>query len=95
MNAQNAHEYLPLVQAIADGKKIQLSYKTCPNDWYDADEIDFFWEPSLYRIKPEPRTFEMWLDKDTGCLSTDELIREFGHVRFDSLERITVVEVLE
>jgi len=37
----------------------------------------------------------MWLDKDTGCLSTDELIREFGHVRFDSLERITVVEVLE
>jgi len=92
MNAQNAHEFLPLVQAIADGKIIQENFL---GSWVDLENPSFSMGIEFYRIKPEPRTFEMWLDKDTGCLSTDELIREFGHVRFDSLERITVVEVLK
>ena len=91
MNQQNAHEYLPLVQAIADGKTVQVLGKD--GNWYDSPLLNT--PTSRYRIKPEPRTFEMWLDKDTGCMSTLELINEFGHVRFDSLERITVVEVLE
>lgn len=95
MNKENAHQYLPLIQALADGKKLQIAYTSDPDAWYDAEEINFIWDLSLYRIKPEPRTFELWLDKNTGCLSTDELIREFGHVRFDSLERITVQEVLQ
>ena len=91
MNAQNAHEYLPLVQAIADGKKIQLSYKTCPNDWYDADEIDFFWEPSLYRIKPEPRTFEIVRSKLTGDIYSAETYEGNS----PNWEYITVQEVLK
>lgn len=93
MNKENAHAYMPLVQAMANGLIIQEDFF---GEWSDlSDEISFNMKPEFYRIKPEPRTFEMWLDKDTGCLSTDELIREFGHVRFDSLERITVQEVLK
>lgn len=95
MNKENAHEYLPLVQALANGKTIQSSYTSDQHGWFDVDEVNFGSSHECYRIKPEPRTFELWLDKDTGCLSTDELIREFGHVRFDSLERITVMEVLK
>lgn len=94
MNAQNAHEYLPLIQALADGKTIQRRiYES--DEWEDYDQVTGENYPHCYRIKPEPRTFELWLDKDTGCLSTDELIIEFGHVRFDSLERITVMEVIK
>ena len=92
MNAQNAREYMPLVQALADGR--QLQHKNEHGEWVDIETIVCV-APQKLRIKPEPRTFELWLDKDTGCLSTDELIREFGHVRFDSLERITVMEVLK
>jgi len=93
MNAKNAHEFMPLVQALANGLTIQEDFF---GEWSDlSDEISFNMKPEFYRIKPKPRTFEMWLDKDTGCLSTDELIREFGHVRFNSLERITVQEVVK
>lgn len=92
MNAQNAREYMPLVQALAEGKKIQLSYKTCPNDWYDADEINFFWEPSLYRIKPEPRTFGIVRSKSCGSIYSEG---DWDGSYPDNWERITVVEVLE
>lgn len=93
MNQQNAHEYLPLVQALADGKTIQFNDG---GDWVDVAELNTVpYDPDEYRIKPKPRTFDLWLDHDTGCLSTDELIREFGHVRLDSLERITVQEVIK
>lgn len=93
MNQQNAHEYLPLVQALADGMTIQFDDG---GDWVDVKNLNTdAYDPDEYRIKPTPRTFEMWLDKDTGCMSTLELINEFGHVRFDSLERITVMEVVK
>jgi hypothetical protein len=82
------------VQALADGKTIQCRYQI-EDDWYEESEINFGWPLECYRIKPEPRTFDLWLDHDTGCLTTYELIRDFGHVRLDSLERITVQEVIK
>lgn len=53
MNKNNAAAYLPLVQALADGKTIQ--YIDCGH-WYDCNEDDgvlFSSGPSIYRIKPE------------------------------------------
>jgi hypothetical protein len=57
MNAQNAHEYLPLVQALANGKMIQA----LGGEWFDIDDVNFNWPPDEYRIKPEPRTFKVYL----------------------------------
>lgn len=57
MNQSNAKDYLPLVQALADGRVIQR--RDCGNDWADASELDFTWAPDRYRIKPEPR--EWWM----------------------------------
>lgn len=52
MNKQNAKDYLPLVQALADGKTIQLAgYE---NNWSDLDYPDFTATPNKHRIKPEP-----------------------------------------
>ena len=62
MNKDNAKDYLPLVQALAEGKTIQQRTWTDVNqwEWRDADEVDLFrYNPSDYRIKPEPR--EIWV----------------------------------
>jgi hypothetical protein len=88
MNAQNAHEYLPLIYALANGKTIQIK----ATEWEDFEEyenIEFDADPSCYRIKPEPRTFEMWL-ASSGVMYPEKL--------FDNgkpYERITVQEVLK
>ena len=68
MNAQNAKDYLPLVQAIADGKQIQYKYKRADgsDDWLTLmDGIVFDCSPDHYRIKPEPK--EIWMNRyETG-----------------------------
>jgi len=63
MNKDNAHLYLPLVQALADGKVIQVSagFKSA-RVWSDLENVEFTESPGRYRIKPEPR--EWWLVLD-------------------------------
>ena len=88
MNKDNAHEYLPLVQALADGKTIQV--QGGDGNWYNSKLINT--PPSRYRIKPEPRTFEMWLSSagwmyplaEGECFANPE-----------AWERITVQEVVK
>ena len=86
MNAKNAHEYLPLVQALADGKTIQVLGKD--GNWYDSRLINT--PPSRYRIKPEPRTFKLY--------SIDTVYGETiitTHPTYDTRwKQITVQEVL-
>jgi hypothetical protein len=60
MNAQNAKEYLPFVQALAEGKTIQTKIGMSEN-WSDVGETYFEAYPINYRIKPEPRRW--WIVK--------------------------------
>ena len=94
MNKENAHLFLPLVQALADGKTVQ--WKSDEGFWNDIHEIGFcsYDDPEYYRIKPEPRTFEVWYYKPTGRMYPwveDKKI----YVESDEWERITVREVLK
>ncbi len=62
MNKDNARDYLPLVQALADGKVIQGLYHRSngERDWISIEGQVIFDAPaSDYRIKPEPR--EIWI----------------------------------
>lgn len=62
MNAQNAKEYLPLVQALAGGKTIQqltTSQQTNEMEWRNDPFPTFAADPKFYRVKPEPRRW--WL----------------------------------
>ena len=62
MNQKNAHLYLPLVQALADGE-----LQCCYNDkWFDwnSPECDFDRPPDRYRRKPEPRVYWLGFDGD-------------------------------
>ncbi|QHJ81953.1 MAG: hypothetical protein [Caudoviricetes sp.] len=53
MNKDNARDYLPLVQALAEGRVIQK--KNGDGGWTDISSLATYVAPSDYRIKPEPR----------------------------------------
>ena len=94
MNAQNAKDYLPLVQALADGKTIQFFDGA---SWVDIVTINtLLFDPDVYRVKPEPRTFEMWLCAEDGGMITTETYKFCMLHRFPKhYECITVQEVLK
>jgi hypothetical protein len=91
MNKENAKEFLPLVQALADGKTIQMrdvvSEKVTLWDDLDPSDIYFRAPPEEYRIKQEPRTFEMWLTPEGS-------LYPLNITPFSSWKTITVQEVL-
>lgn len=54
MNRQEAKELLPIIQAKAEGKTIQI--KAIDGIWHDdEDMLKFDLSPQNYRIKPEPK----------------------------------------
>lgn len=70
MNKNNAKDFLPFVQALAEGKTIQ--YKNLSGEWTDAQSVSFSGTPSRYRIKPSP--IERWgvVSKSGNFLTTYE-----------------------
>ena len=52
MNRQQAKELLPIIQAFAEGKTIQI--KALDGLWHDDNggDISFYAKPKNYRIKP-------------------------------------------
>ena len=59
MDRNQAKEFLPIMQAYAEGKVIESRTKPSlvvgtdvPNDWTEMKEIEF-WNNTEYRIKPE------------------------------------------
>ena len=53
MTREQAKELLPIIQAFAEGKQIEVKRK---NEWFGiGDDIYFSESPSDYRIKPEPK----------------------------------------
>lgn len=56
MNREEEKNLLPIIQAFAEGKKIQ--YRNHSDEWIDIKEnegLSFISHPSDYRIKPEPK----------------------------------------
>ena len=51
MTREQAKELLPIMQAFADGKTIQV----LANDTWQDEEYPSFVELNLFRIKPEPK----------------------------------------
>ena len=90
MNQQNAHKYLPLVQALANGLTIQENMGK--DGWKDFEEIHFDMRPEYYRIKPEPRTFEIVRSKLSGSIYNSET---YDGSAPSTWEYITVQEVLK
>lgn len=88
MNRETAKDYLPLVQALADGKVIQCDEGF---GFEDLENPIFNLRASSYRIKPEPR--EIWVRRrDDGVEGTfaypseaeagEDLDRNWSTVRY-------------
>lgn len=100
MNKYNAKDYLPLVQALADGKTIQAKYPVSMDsfDWRDCKgDIPFHGHASNYRIKPEPR--EIWVNEypsgrlgDMHFKSQDEAKRNMAGVNAKQVRYREVIE---
>lgn len=89
MNRLNAHLFLPLIQALIDGKQLQYNYnRTGWEDFEKDEEIGFHDDLEHYRIKPEPRTWVIYQNVYTHQIS--------NNCYSDSnWERIEVQEVLK
>lgn len=92
MNKENAHLYLPFVQALVDGKQLQFKNSDHNSEWWEdfKDEIEFYMYdcPSDYRIKPEPRTWSFWIDPEGN-------LWHYHITPVADWKRIEVQEVLE
>lgn len=89
MNKENAKDFLPLVQALADRKTIQFNDG---GDWVDVENLNTdSYNPDEYRIKPEPRTFKVWRSPN-GTMTP--LTTEPPTERDFEWECITVQEVI-
>jgi len=73
MNKNNAAQFLPLVQALAEGKTIQYNDN---GTWCDmhGDSIAFGNLPGHYRVKPEARE---WKGKISDTRWNSDGIAEF------------------
>lgn len=95
MNKDNAKDYLPLVQALADGKTIQL--KCGDGRWHDQNGgVSFALEAENYRIKPEPR--DIWVNRypngmENGIFNTEHAAKL--HRANDTAVQIRYREVIE
>ena len=59
MNKDNAKAFLPLVQALADGKVIEYKYGTCMWDVCGAPLFDR--HPENYRVQPDKKWYRVGL----------------------------------
>ena len=76
MNINNAKDYLPFVQALAEGKTIQM-WNESDKTWNDMKcNIGFDCDPELYRIKPE--TTKWWIIPENTPLYHNKDYHEFG-----------------
>lgn len=76
MTREKARELLPIIQAYAEGKKIQVESHN--HKWFDVTELDNDFELLNYRIKPEDEEYKL-IGRD--CADKQNL-KEYQKTRF-------------
>lgn len=81
MNRQQAKELLPIIQAFAEGKTIQV--KATDNRWYDYSskncKLKFDSNPQKYRIKPKTKYRPFANDEE--CWKEMQKHQPFGWIK--------------
>lgn len=93
MNRQQAKELLPIIQAYAEGKTIQV--KASDNLWYEYNgnnnKLKFDSDPQNYRIKPEPK-YRPFVDKEE-CWQEMLKHQPFGWIKYKEVTKSLITEV--
>lgn len=91
MNKESIKLFMPLMQAMLEGKTIQF-YHDSDKRWVDVDEISMYYGVLSYRIKPESKT-RPFVNTDE-CWTEMEKHQPFGWVsRIDCDERCLITDV--
>jgi hypothetical protein len=98
MNKDNAKDYLPLVQALADGKMIQVNLLFPSNEekWRDSSDVEFCYPQVAYRIKPEPK--EIWVNQYPNGVNAGNYasrLDAYDHRANDTAIQVRYREVIE
>ena len=75
MTREQAKEWIPIIQAFADGKTIEFFKQ---GEWYELKDPDFMWSVYKYRIKPEPK-YRPFITKEE-CWAEMHKHHDFGWV---------------
>lgn len=62
MNKDNAAAFLPLVQALAEGKTIQYC-SIVDSSWLTVADVSFSLPVNQYRVKPEPEVVTRYVNQ--------------------------------
>lgn len=81
MDRQQAKELLPIIQAFADGKAIEVrsNSKYNPGEWIETTTPTFDIKSHEYRIKPEPK-YRSFKDAEE-CWQEMQKHKPFGWVK--------------
>lgn len=82
MTIEEAKKFLPIIQAYAEGKTIQINYP--PTGWKDIYLPSFNGSPSSYRIKPEPK-YRPFKDAEE-CWTEMQKHQPVGFMKFKDTE---------
>jgi hypothetical protein len=69
MDREHAKDMLPIIKAFVDGKEIE--FKSDIAGWVSLPSLQFIHAPDRYRIKPEKRKVDVWLNvyaKNPQCV---------------------------
>lgn len=92
MNSEEAKELLPVIQAFAEGKAVEMNWGTEKQpDWRVSKSLNFTSPIDEYRIKPEPRTF--WVVRYSDGINLLARYEKPSPSVFGDHEIIKVVEV--
>lgn len=90
MTREEAKQLLPIIQAYAEGKTIQLRERSnCPNCYVDlGNNVHFDTYPAeYYRIKPEPK-YRPFKDAEE-CWNEMQKHQPFGWVKYKDENKYT------
>ena len=91
MTKEDIKKFMPLMQAMLEGKTIQYNYNRIGN-WVDVEEIYTGSKVSNYRIKPEPK-YRPFKDADE-CWAEMQKHQPFGWVKsIDSNHHSLITDV--
>ena len=87
MTREELKEAAKVMEAYANGKKIQCNYNCQDNEgWVDTDNPSFNWDKYAYRIKPEPKYRPFKTQEE--CWSEMLKHQPFGWIRNNDTQRL-------
>ena len=94
MNREQAKELLPIIQAFAEGKTIQV--KSSDGLWYGREgencEFNFNADPQVYRIKSEPK-YRSFANAEE-CWQEMQKHRPFGWLKDKEDDHYTLITAI-